>query len=239
MLFIGWQVWFESERNELPLYGGIEVMNEGLQLLSELDEKERPAQRKIVVVEDKAVETTVAPVELIEVEESREHIRQEMVATTEVAQCYQSSPLANLDDAKALQHTLVELGIKGSQRETVQIQKVNYWVMLKAYKTRAKADEAADILRKNRVTDFFIVRSGRYENAVSLGVYSTRERAEQRYKEISGRKLRLRKPVIEALELPAKRLIISFKLEQGVVSDGLTALQDSSKQPHLKKIPCN
>ena len=111
--------------------------------------------------------------------------------------------------------------------------------MLKAYKNKTKANEAAEILKQKRVKDFFIVRTGRYENAVSLGVYSTKERAEKRYKEISGLKLRLRKPVIEAIELPAKRLIVSFRLGDGVVPEGLEHMLGSSKEPQWQKKSCN
>ncbi|MFO7643396.1 MAG: hypothetical protein R6W95_03340, partial [Desulfosarcina sp.] len=42
------------------------------------------------------------------------------------------------------------------------------------------ADEAAAMLDGKSVKDFFIVRSGEYENAVSLGVFSGPERARSR-----------------------------------------------------------
>jgi hypothetical protein len=237
LLFVGWQIGFEPESGELPPYGGMALTNDGLLILSELDEAKRPPQRKFIPLEDRATETPAPKVELIAAETPAE--ASVAVTPSITTFCYQSTPLVTLKEAKALQQSLLKLGIQDSRRETIQTHKVNYWVMLKAYKSLDKANEAADILKKQRVKDFFIVRSGRYENAVSLGVFSTKERAEKRYKQIAGLKVRLRKPLIEALELPAKRLIVRFELDETPVPEGLSALLDSSKESHLKKISCN
>ena len=237
LLFFGWQIGFAPESEAPPRFAGIPLVSEGLQLLSELDEKERPAQRKFVPSQEKGDEPPPPSVELIAAERPVESPTEK--PPSETKQCYQSSPLVTLKEAKALQQSLLKLGIEDSRRETIQTHKVNYWVMLKAYKSRDKATEAADILKTQQVKDFFIVRSGRYENAVSLGVFSTKERAEKRYKQIAGLKVRLRKPVIEALELPAKRLVVRFELDSDTSPGGLSPLLDSSKESHLKKIPCN
>ena len=237
LLFVGWQIGFEPESEDPPPYGGMALANDGLYLLSELDEEKRPPQRTFIPLEDKSTETPAPEVELIAAETVVEPSVAVTLSTTTL--CYQSSPLVTLKEAKALQESLVKLGIEDSRRETIQTHKVNYWVMLKPYKSLDKANEAADILKKQRVKDFFIVRSGSYENAVSLGVFSTKERAEKRYKQIAGLKLRLRKPVIEALELPAKRLVVRFELEVTPAPEGLSTLLDSSKKSHLKKILCN
>lgn len=237
LLFVGWQIGFEPQSEEVPPYSGMALANDGLYLLSELDEAKRPPQRKFIPLEDKAIEAPEPKIELIAPEAPAETA--DLVASSGTTHCYQSTPLVTLKEAKALQETLLNLGIQDSRRETIQTHKVNYWVMLKPYKSLDKANEAADMLKKQRIKDFFIVRSGRYENAVSLGVFSTKERAEKRYKQIAGLKLQLRKPVIEALELPAKRLVVRFELNATPPPEGLAALLDSSKESHLKKTSCN
>ncbi len=237
LLFLGWQIWFEPDNKKTPAYGGVPMVNEGLHLLSELDEEKRPAQRKFMPLEDNASEARVPKLEPIAAESLPETVVTK--ETSSVALCYQSSPLETLKEAKAIQQSLLKLGIQDSRRETIQTHKANYWVMLKAYKSRGKANEAAEILKSQQVKDFFIVRSGRYENALSLGVFSTRERAEKRYKQIAGLKVRLRKPVIEVLELPVKRLVVHFNLDGISPPEGLSPYLDPSKEPYLKKIPCN
>jgi hypothetical protein len=191
----------------------------------------------LVTVDAKTV--TATAVELIAADKPTENTAVETVFPTATVNCFQSTPLDNLEDAQALQQSLVTLGISESKRIMVQTQKVNYWVMIPADKDVAKVNDAIASLKQRRIKDFFIVRSGRYENAISLGVYSTRERAEQRYKEISKLKLRIRKPEIEALELPAKQLVVTFRLDSDESPEGLTALLESVKPPRLQKISCN
>lgn len=236
--FISWQFFAEGVREAKEPYAGIVRENDGLRLLSELAEAERPAARKALQLDEQTVKAARSKIEQTEPVAPRE--KQPVVSTQSgvTVECYQSSLLASLGEAKSLQASLNQLGIKNSQRSTVETTNVNYWVKLQPYKNRAKAHEAAELLRKNRVKDFFIVRSGRHENAISLGVFSTRERAEKRYSSITALKARLRKPVIEALELPAKRLVVHFSLKPGEAPSGLNKLLDSTKLPHLKKIAC-
>ncbi|MEN8168595.1 MAG: SPOR domain-containing protein [Pseudomonadota bacterium] len=237
VLFMGWKVWLAPESEEHFPYGGTLPVNQGLQLLSELDEGKAPPHRKLISVEQK--KPLVPAVELTTPKQSEDvNMAASDTPPTSVI-CYQSSLLATVSDAKSLQQLLAKRGIKQSKRETVETNKANYWLMLKPYKSRAKANEAGEILKKKRVKDFFIVRSGSYENAVSLGVFSTHERAEQRYKEIVSLKARLRKPVIEAIELPAKRMLVKFRLDNENLPKGLLPMLDTSKQPHFTKTSCN
>jgi hypothetical protein len=237
VLFMGWKVWLAPESDVRQPFGGTLPVNQGLQLLSELDEGKAPPHRKLMSVEQK--KPPVPAVELITPKQSEDENIVASDTSSAGVICFQSSLLATVSDAKSLQQLLLKRGIKQSKRETVETNKTNYWLMLKPYKNRAKANEAGEILKKNRVKDFFIVRSGRYENAVSLGVFSTRERAQKRYNEIVALKARLRKPVIEAIELPAKRMLVKFRLDNENLPKGLLPMLDSSKQPHFTKTSCN
>jgi len=235
-----WQYWLAREStNAIPgPYAGMVLKSEGLKLISELPQEQRPSQRALVSVDQKAERSRTVEEEKSEPQSRPANDPRTLHVIPPGIECYQSSLLADLDEAKILQARISKLGLE-SLRRTVETTKVNYWVKLNPYSSRAKANEAVEILSKNRIKDIFIVRSGRHENAVSLGVFSTRERAEQRYKEISELKGRIRKPVIEALELPAKRLVVELRLAQEEIPQGFSALLDSEKQPHLKKISCN
>lgn len=232
LLFIGWQLFAAAETSDLSLYRGVARVSQGLPLLSELDEANQPPLRK------QTVEPPKPQPELIEPQVKQARIAIPVLDAQPGSLCYQSSLLTSLSEATALQRQLEKFGISKSERNTVETTKVNYWVKLPPYKSRAKANEAADTLKKNKIKDFFIVRSGRHENAISLGVFSTRERADNRYKAITGLKARLRKPVIEEMELPAKRLVVSFSVKSTSLPEGLSSYLDTDKQPSLKKIAC-
>ena len=232
LLFLGGQFWVVHQEMVpvMIIPSHPTTKDEGLRLLSELDEGARPAPRQM---SDHGPKPT--PV-LIQTE--RRDLVQVPAAEQAAFSCYQSMPLVTLAEAEILQKRLFQLGIRETKRSTVQTTKVNYWVMLRPYENEAKAKEALDMLKEKRIRDLFVVRSGRYENAISLGVYSTLERAEQRFKEIADLKVRLRKPQIEELELPTKRLVVSFQLTQEGLDDGLASMLVGKEEGILEKIGC-
>jgi hypothetical protein len=239
LLFLGWQLWLPPEGEMSVSDSSLSVANDGLTLLVELEEGRMPPVRKLQTVEDTRAQLKEPQFELIAVEKKLDEVATGPAPATITSYCYQSTLFESLADAKLLQQSLVAMGISATERETVQTQKTNYWVMLAADKDPARINAMVDTLKQKRVQDFFVVQSGRYENAISLGVYSTRERAEQRYKEISALNSRIPKPVIEALELPAKRLMVTFQLDASDIPESMTSLLDASKEPHLQKISCN
>ena len=236
-LFLGWQYFAEQEETGRSAFGGIVPVNEGLTLLSELPPASHPAHRELIPVNEAEAMESNEKLELIEPEIRAEVMHAVNTASGE-ASCYRSSPLQDVAAAMALQKKLTEQGITESKRESIQTQKINFWVMIKAYANRAEANKAAEALKKKRLKDFFIVRSGRYENAISLGVYSTKERAEQRYREIVALKTSLKKPHIEALELPAKRLVVTFSYEAPSLPEGVVLMLGTENEPYLEKISC-
>lgn len=239
LAFISWQIFAPADEQTVPPpYGNVKIESKGLRLLSELSEKDYPPTRKMVAIKEEEPEPTI---ELIAPEPQpviAEEKEEEAPTVTVAKSCYQSSPFITKKEVESFEQELEKAGISYHSLQTIQVQKQNYWVMLKPYKSREKANEASDILKKKRVKDFFIVRSGEYENALSLGVYSSQERAEQRRKEIIDLKIRLRKPVIELLDLPAKRFVVSLQHDKESLPGVLLPLLESTEHVFLKKIVC-
>ena len=122
----------------------------------------------------------------------------------------------------------------GSEQVTV----VNYWVMLPPYNSSEKAAEAVTILKQRRIRDLFIVRSGEYENAVSLGVFTSRERAEKRYQQIIDLKARLRKPVIELRDRPDEAYWIRYEIRGGEQRQALGGLLQGNDTIKIEEMRC-
>jgi hypothetical protein len=91
--------------------------------------------------------------------------------------------------------------------------RVNYWVILPPLERREDVEAAAEILAARRVRDYFIVRSGEHENAISLGVFSTPERAEQRKSQIEALRARLPQPRIELREVAAVNYWVTYRID--------------------------
>ena len=219
--FIAWQyVQEEGKQEVIDIYHGINMVNEGLIMLSELPPEEQPALREIVddtVPEMSAKEDAVKSPAVVDnaltagTQGSMENVVQDRSHASGVG-CFLIGAIDEYSALEQLQRLLQANGATVIDKGEKQAKKTNYWVILPPYSNRAKADEAAAILGRKRVKDFFIVRSGEYQNAISLGVFSTRDRAERRYKQIVDLKGRLRRPRIETIESPAKRYFVHYSV---------------------------
>ncbi|MDH5785444.1 MAG: SPOR domain-containing protein [Chromatiales bacterium] len=232
---LGWQVLQRHDEPVLSPYRDVKSVNQGLTLLAEYDETKPPAEREQKSTNQQAGRVAAIQTHAVESEQAIDPVIE--VVADKGSSCYQSSMLVSLSEAVSLQKELELAGIRESDRRTVKTTKTNYWVKLPPYRSRAEANEASRRLEKNRIKDFFVVRSGRHENAISLGVFSTLERAEMRHRTITTLNDGINKPIIEAMELPAKRLVIVFSI-RGEATPALNKIISRKSEPQLKKITC-
>lgn len=98
--------------------------------------------------------------------------------------CLSLGPFTDDDEVQAAQLSLGALGLTGERRRAQGQIWVGYWIFLPPGETRAEAQEQVEALRKRGVADIYIEPAGERENAVSLGVFSERSRAQRRFREI-------------------------------------------------------
>lgn len=169
---------------ELDPYRGVQMEKKGLTLLSELPSDKRPPLRDGIEPDPDLApwaeqeQTDVATAAVIE----------ETGDSKTTVQCLRVSGIRSEEQLQILRKSLQELGVDavetGSESASVKAD-IKYWVMLPPYPSLTKATETAAALQAVKIKDFFVVRNGEYENAVSLGVFSTRERAERRKAQIA------------------------------------------------------
>lgn len=168
-------------------YRGVTFEKKGLTLLSELPPEKRPALREGVKPEPGLAPW---PEEEAPAKES-ETAAADTAAKAEV-HCMRVGGIRNETQLKSLRQSLRKLGaegfLKGGEAGTAANANNKFWVMLPPYPDLNKATEAAATLKSMKIKDFFVVRSGEYANAVSLGVFSTRENAERRKAQITALK---------------------------------------------------
>lgn len=98
----------------------------------------------------------------------------------EVSSCVRLGPFDSENGMAGLQSELRGLFSRVHTRETKSIADKGYWVYLPPYSTRAEADKAMELLTAAGASDFYVVPRGKSVNAVSLGIFARRERAESR-----------------------------------------------------------
>jgi len=239
------------------------MVSNGLTLINELPEDRRPPLRDAVkedavkedavkedaVKEDAVKEDAVAEenpsdsvtkqAEIDNAQEQPQTPQQENSAEP-VAEsiCYRIGGIETKSDLEGLLSRLKKNDATDIKHKQHQVNEENYWVILPPYPNRKRANDAAEILNRKRIKDFFIVRTGEHENAISLGVYSTRERAMVRYEQIANLKGRLRKPEIESLNVQVSHYEVSYKVVNSTISEHVSAYLRRQKMSAAEEIQC-
>ena len=109
--------------------------------------------------------------------------------------CVSYGPFPSADAEAQGMSRLKTAGLTVSPRTVAGKAKFGYWVYLPPFASRKEADAATAMLKKRGVADIYVVADEANRNAVSLGVFSQKDGAVQREKEI--RKLGLRPQLTE------------------------------------------
>ena len=115
--------------------------------------------------------------------------------------CYSLGPFTNKVEADNAQELLKEENVETKNIRLRDTSLSGYWVILPASESRKEAKKHIKKLIKLKIKDYFLVATGSYENAVSLGVYSQKKLARRRVDEM----IRLGFiPRMESVALPRK-----------------------------------
>jgi len=129
----------------------------------------------------------------------------------------------------------LKLGDKLGQREIEQ--DTGFWVYMPPLKTKAKVRQKVRELKNLGVTEYYVVSGkGKWRNAISLGVFKTKEAAEKLYKKRKAQGVRSAKLGERASKLISTQFILNgVRLE---IKDELRGLQKDFKGSVLNDVPC-
>lgn len=183
----------EPRASRQPAQETAEVGRGGLVLLSELPEEQRLALK---TPEPSPAEPPVTD---------------EPGQAAPMRRCYRveglETPAAAERIAASLRASGAEVLATGSERHRQQ----SYWVMVPRYASRAATEPVVARLRAAGITDYYVIPAGENRNAISLGVFTTREAAQRRFERIMGLGLKLSGRLrIEEIGLPARRYWVNY-----------------------------
>lgn len=98
--------------------------------------------------------------------------------------CYSLGPFTQEGELSAARKIIEEQGLKLQRIKLRDTSRSGYWVILPTKKTRKDASKIIRRLKQLKVSDYFLVATGPYENAISLGVFSQKKLARRRIDEI-------------------------------------------------------
>jgi hypothetical protein len=223
---------------ELDPYRGVTFEKKGLTLLSELAPDKRPALREGV-----KPEPGLAPWPEEEVPAKESETATAKAETAVKDHCMRVGGIRSETQLQNLRQSLRKLGAEGFHKggeAGAAGGNTKFWVMLPPYPDLNKATEAATTLKSMKVKDFFVVRSGEYANAVSLGVFSTRENAERRKAQITALKGSKLVTKIETIGSSADGdyFWLSFKLGEDANPAKIRGMLHRQGLSQLKDVSC-
>ena len=98
--------------------------------------------------------------------------------------CISVGPFPNRVDVSDAAADLRAAGFTSSQRTADGDVWLGYWVYLDAIETQTLAAEIVDQLGAAGISEAYVIADGNNGNIVSLGVFSERERSQQRFSEV-------------------------------------------------------
>lgn len=86
--------------------------------------------------------------------------------------CYSLGPILDQADSKKLEQRLKKVGFTAKHKAITDKEPKSYWVYLPAEKTFEDAKALVDELNDAKIEDNFIIRKGKFNNSISLGLYN-------------------------------------------------------------------
>lgn len=94
--------------------------------------------------------------------------------------CYSLGPILDEKDSKKLEQKLKQVGFKPKHKSITDKEPKSYWVYFPKQKSLEDAKAVVNKLQAAKVSDYQIIRKGKFTNAISLGLYNGYSRAKIR-----------------------------------------------------------
>jgi len=236
----GWLSWGEQEQqNQPPLHG------EMIQLVGEphkVPAKSQPAQTHPVATApahlpvpapEPARDTTPASPSSLQMALS---MSAPVADGPKAPQCLEWGDFSGPDLARATAAlSTMQLGDKLSQHQVER--DIGYWVYMPPLRNKTAVNRKVAELKALGITEYFVVQSkGHWQNAISLGVFKTREAAQNFLEQLRTQGVHTAKVGERASKLKAT----IFRLDRidAVTGGKLVAMQKDYAGSELKRVPC-
>ena len=98
--------------------------------------------------------------------------------------CYSLGPILDEKDSKKLEQKLKQAGFKPKHKSITGKEPKSYWVYFPPEKTLEDARAVVNQLQVANVSDYQIIRKGKFTNAIALGLYNGYSRAKIRVRRL-------------------------------------------------------
>lgn len=207
--YLGWEIDRESKQFRINQTDTIQipVSAKQLQLISELEQK--PENRKSRTSSDLQSDISTQFVDIpVEFNPNRQSMMKLLLNQDDVMRldddlpeqavnesipkqenipefvCYSYGPIPDEQESELMSVWFNERNIIYIKRQTPESGKQKFWIYLKPYDSKAKAQATLTYLRQQGINDLHVIQSGDLLNAISLGLFSSQAAVNRRLNEI-------------------------------------------------------
>lgn len=94
--------------------------------------------------------------------------------------CYTLGPFNSSMVASLVAKNINDFGLATAIRKQKTMQTLNFFVYLQAFSSRSEAEKVVKDIRKHKIKNYSIIKSGPYKNAISLGSFDNLDKARRR-----------------------------------------------------------
>lgn len=94
-----------------------------------------------------------------------------------VSSCYTLGPYGSSKTARLVAKSINDFGLATEIRKQKTMQTLNYLVYLQAFASRDEAEKVVENMSKHDITNYKIIETGPYKNAISLGSFDDIDQA--------------------------------------------------------------
>ena len=91
--------------------------------------------------------------------------------------CYTLGPYGSSKTARLVAKSINDFGLATEIRKQKTMQTLNYLVYLQAFTSRSEAEKVVENMSKHDITNYKIIETGPYKNAISLGSFDDIDQA--------------------------------------------------------------
>jgi hypothetical protein len=137
--------------------------------------------------------------------------------------CYTLGPFRNKKAVASVRDRMVAVGIDAKRRLDKNNTRKGFWVIIPPESTRKKANQHIRALKQKGVKDYFLVVTGEFANAVSLGVFVNSDSAERRYEVMKKQGFDAR---VQTVDLPVREYWLDWSKEQILLPEVLSKFRE-------------
>lgn len=149
--------------------------------------------------------------------------------------CYTLGPFKTAQVASAIREKLLKSGVSAQHRVNKENTRPGFWVFLPAESTRRAAQQHVADLKAKNVKDYFLVATGEYSNAVSLGVFSQPELAQRRNDELKALGFAVK---LQKLDLPLREYWLDWPKDKALDTNLLDTIRNEYSGVGQMERPC-